>query len=105
MENLGGARSAEYTEAITTGATGTSVVVHPINNKSNVISCTMVAGANTGKFQVTTSPVSSISAGTATWQDWPLGTVTGTITDVVMGPVTGLRGVSVAGAVNIEIVL
>jgi hypothetical protein len=57
----------------------------------------------TPKFQFTTSSDSKVIAGTAVWQDWDLGTQTGTVTDYIGCAVTGVRGVSAAGEVSIEI--
>jgi hypothetical protein len=104
MENLGGSRSAEYVETIADGETGESVYVHPINNNSGLISCTLISNGNTGKIQTSTSTLSAITAGSATWVDWSEGDVTTTTIDVISGPVTGIRGVSVSGEISIEIV-
>ena len=100
-----GVRSAEYTEDIANGENGESIYVHPINSPSNSITCTVIPGGNTGKIQTTTSPKANIEAGTATWSDWAEGDVTTTTSDVIEGPVTGIRGVSVSGAITIEIVI
>lgn len=93
-----------YEETITTGATGDDVKIPalPLGEK---ITCTLVAGANTGKFQVTTSTDAKVAAGTATWQDWAKGVQTGTVSDVLAGPVTGIRGVSASGEISVEILV
>jgi len=93
-----------YTAAIGTGATGNDVIIPPLDINRN-ITCTLIAGASTGKFQITTSSDAAVTAGTATWQDWALGTQTGTVSDAIVSPVTAIRGVSVAGAITIEIVI
>jgi len=93
----------EYTEIIPDGVTGNTVKLQPVIKKDN-ITCTCIAGAGTGKFQFTTSTDASVSAGTCIWIDWPKGAVTGTNYDVITGPVTAVRGVSVSGEINIEIV-
>jgi len=105
MKNLSGVRSAEYTKEIADGENGEAVYVHPHNAAMGGITCTVIPNGNTGKFQTTTSPRASIEAGTATWSDWPDGEVTETTSDVITGPVTGIRGVSVSGAIDIEIVI
>jgi hypothetical protein len=69
---------------------------------------TVIGGTTGGKAQVTTSPKANIDAGTETWQDWPRGTVTGTYSDVLVGPVTALRFVSSTGAtaaISCEVVI
>jgi len=105
MKDLSGVRSAEYTEAIADGENGEAVYVHPHNSNSGGITCTVIPNGNTGKIQTTTSPKASIVAGTATWSDWAEGDVTTTTSDVITGPVTGIRGASVSGAITIEIVI
>ena len=105
MESLAGARSAEYTEAIADGENGESVYVHPVNSPTGEITCTVIPGGNSGKIQTTTSPMAAIAAGTAIWIDWAEGDVTATTSDIISGPVTGVRGVSVSGGIAIEIVI
>jgi hypothetical protein len=92
-----------YTETITDGETGDTVRIPPMPPNSK-ITCTIIAGANTGKFQSTTSPDADIIADTATWVDWPAGVKTGTYEDALISPVTAIRGVSVSGEIVIEIV-
>jgi uncharacterized protein YcfJ len=96
-------RGFHYAETIATTETGETVKIPTIQMWRN-ITVTLVAGANTGKIQTTTSSDAAVAAGTATWADWDLGTQTGTVSDVITGPVTGIRGVSVSGEVKIEIV-
>ena len=91
----------EYTEVIGDGNNGETILIPP--GKDN-ITCTIIAGANSGKFQFTTSSDSAVLAGTATWVDWYKGEVTGTDYDVLNGPVTALSGVSTSGAITIEVV-
>lgn len=92
----------EYTETIADGENGDTVLIPPGAYRD--LTCRIIAGANTGKFQFTTSGDASVLAGTCTWSDWPKGTVTGTDYDIIEGPITGLRGVSVSGEITIEIV-
>jgi len=91
----------EYTEVIGDGNNGETILIPP--GKDNV-TCTIIAGANSGKFQFTTSTDAKVLDGTATWIDWSKGEVTGTDYDVLNGPVTALRGVSTSGAITIEVV-
>jgi len=101
MINISGKRGYAYQETIADGDNGESVVVHP--TPVTGLTCTLIAGSNDGKIQFTTSPIANIEAGTATWQDWD-GVTTGNGTDVLVGPVTAVRGVSTSGEVTVEFV-
>jgi len=103
-ERAGIARGYYYTETIATGTTGRNVKIPPLGLDGAKITCTIIAGANTGSFEFTTSSDAEVLADTATWIAWPKGTVTGTDYDALTSQVTGLRGVSDAGEVVIEIV-
>lgn len=59
--------------------------------------------ATSGKVQYTTSPYLDIVDGSAVWVDWNLGTVTEDTSSGSPGPVTGVRGVSVVGAITLEL--
>ncbi|MCD6321850.1 MAG: hypothetical protein J7L77_02375 [Clostridiales bacterium] len=111
MENRNSYVSGRYIpgwhhkEIITNGATGNDVIIPPLPAGKNV-TCTLIAeGTSTGKFQTTTSSDEDVKAGTATWQDWAKGDSAGTVTDVIVGQVIGVRGVSVSGEVKIEIII
>ena len=93
-----------YTAVIATGATGDNLKI-PVLDAVTMITCTLIAGANTGRFEATTSSDAAVAAGTATWFPWSLGTQTGTVADAITSPVTGIRGVSVAGEITIEVVI
>jgi hypothetical protein len=92
----------EYSETIADDTNG-DTILFPKLSESRIVTCNMIAGTNTGKFQYTVSSDAKVAAGTCTWIDWPKGTVTGTHTDALLAPITGLRGVSVSGEVNIEV--
>ncbi len=91
----------EHQETIATGVTGEWVRVPPMGAEGGVVACSMVAGANTGKVQFTTSPDAAVAAGTANAQDWALGVVTGTDSSAIE-QCTAVRGVSDAGQVVFE---
>lgn len=93
-----------HQEDIADGTTGNDVHVLPIGRGGAQITCLIQAGAGTGKVQFTTSPDADVVAGTATWHDWPKGVITGTEWDTVTSAITGLRGVSVSGAITFEII-
>ena len=93
-----------YAETIATGATGDDVVIPPLA-PGKEITCTIVAGSNTGYFEFTTDSDAAVATGTATWATWAEGTSTGTVSDVIGGTVTGLRGVSVSGEIRITIAI
>ncbi len=91
----------EHQETILTGVTGEWVRVMPMGGNGGTIQCSMIAGANTGKIQFTTSPDAEVEAGTANEQDWNYGVVTGSESDS-LEQVTAVRGVSDAGTVVFE---
>ncbi len=91
----------EHQETILTGVTGEWVRVQPMGGNGGTIQCSMIAGANTGKIQFTTSPDAEVVAGTANAQDWNYGVVTGSEADS-LEQVTAVRGVSDAGTVVFE---
>ena len=91
-----------FRETLADGVTGETLVVRPMTNQKN-ITIRMIAGANSGKVQYTLSPDDLLLAGTAVWSDWEKGAVSGTEVDVAVGPITGLRGVSVSGEIDWEV--
>lgn len=50
------------------------------------------SNGGTAKIQYTLSSAAAVMAGTATWRDWPLGTVSAFAVDLLLGPVTAIRG-------------
>lgn len=92
----------DYGEVIADGENGNSILIP--NDLVGNLTCTVIAGSNTGKVQFSTSREESVLGGSAVWQDWPQGNVTGTTYDVLVGPVTSIRGVSVSGEITIEVV-
>lgn len=93
-----------YSATIADGKTGDDVHIYAMGLDGSRVTCTMIAGGNTGSFQYTTSSDARVIAGTAVWQTWPEGVVTGTQSDALTSQVTGLRGVSASGEIKIEIV-
>jgi len=93
-----------YSETVGDGLTSNALVIPPLEVGSKPVTVTMINGANTGKMQFTTSSDILIAADTAIWQDWPLGAITGTDSDALIGSVTALRGVSASGEVKYEVV-
>jgi len=102
--NLGGVKGIQHSETIATGTNGNSIIVSPIGNQSGYVGVKVIPSGNTGKIQSTMSSLAKINAGTAIWTDWAEGNVTATTEDAVTG-ITGLRGVSVSGAIDIEVVI
>lgn len=82
-----------------------TIILFPNKKVVNGVTCTLIAGINTGKFQYTTSTIAEINAGTATYQDWALGENSGTVSDAIISPVTALKAVSVTGEIKIEVVI
>lgn len=95
-------QSYEYAETIATGETGDVVIIPGLPAGKN-ITVTLIAGANSGKIQYTTSMDSAVLAGTAVWQDWDNGVSSGSLTDVFVSVVSAIRGVSTSGEIKIEI--
>jgi len=93
----------EYQEVIADGSTGADIRIFPLGQAGGRVTCRIMAGGGTGKFQFTASPQADVAAGIATWTDWPKGNVSGTDYDTLNGPVTGLRGVSITGEITIEV--
>jgi len=95
----------EYSAQILDGVTGPSIIVPPTGSEGARVTCTIIPGASTGKFQFTTSPDADVLADTAIWQDWPNGNTTSTFSDSLLAPVTAVRGVSVSGNIDIEVLV
>ena len=95
----------EYAETIADGEDGDTIQIFPMGPGLAKVTCRIITGSNTGKFQFTTSLDADVLAGTAVWSDWAKGDITGTDWDVLLSQVTGLRGVSVSGEVKIEVIL
>jgi hypothetical protein len=98
---LAGLPGFSYKEVIADGADGESLIVNPLHGKP--LTCTLIAGDSTGKIQFTTSPIEDVRDETCVWQDWP-GASTGTVSDVLLGAVTAVRGVSISGEISVELV-
>ena len=92
----------DYSETISDGENGNSILIP--NDLVGSLTCTVIAGSNTGKVQFSTSREIDVLNDNATWQDWPQGTVTGTTYDVLVGPVSSIRGVSVSGEITLEVI-
>ena len=95
--------SGKNFEGTVSSGNGDAVVIPFLGTEGGAVSCTLITSGNTGKFQATTSPLSRVTAGTANWVDWDVGDVTATTMQVLRGPATAVRAVSVAGAVAYEV--
>jgi len=100
---LGRKPGYHHTEQLADGITGDPVVVPPLNGQP--VTCTIRITGVSGKVQFTTSTDAAVAAGTAVWQDWPEGTVTTNTSDTLLGPVTAVRGVSVSGVIDFDVVV
>ena len=103
MISISGVKGYEYSEDIADGENGGAVIVKPIGNVSGNIGAAVLPGGNTGKFQYTFSSTEKVEAGTANWIDWDNGDVTSNTGATFTAPVTAVRGVSVSGAITIEV--
>lgn len=93
-----------HKETVAGGATSDSLVVPPLPG-SEKVTITVIPGANSGLVEFTTSPDSEITAATATWHEWPSGTVTQNTIDYIDSPITGLRFSATGGDVDFEVVI
>ncbi len=92
-----------YAEEMSSGTNSDPIAIPPIPQGMPVSVTFVVATTGEGKIQYTTSDDSLLDS-TAVWQDWAEGSCTETTSDVLAGPVTGLRLVRTSGTVGIEIV-
>ncbi len=92
-----------YEDTLANGVTGETIPIESLNGGQ--VTGTVIAGAGTGKLQFTTSLPSKVALGTEVWQDWAAGEVTGTVSEAIYGPISGVRGVSVSGEVTIEVMV
>ncbi len=92
-----------HTEELLDGVTGDPVVIPPLNGQP-VTAAVIITGVS-GKIQFTLSSDAAVAAGSATWFDWEPGTVTVNTVDGLLVGVTAVRGVSVSGVIDIELVL
>ena len=94
-----------HSETIGDGEDGNTIRIFPTQPDGGVVSCGVIAGSNVGKMQFTLSSDNDVITDNAVWSDWPKGNVTGSEYDALVGPVTGLRGVSITGQIKIEVVV
>jgi hypothetical protein len=87
---------------LTSGETSDTLVIRHTENTLSMAIHPNPTGA--GKFQFTLSSIEKIKADTALWVDWSKGNVNVTTTDILMGPVTGIRVVCSSGDVIAEVV-
>ena len=93
-----------HEETIPDGVTGDWIIIPAMVMNCGTIQCFISTGAGSGKFQFTGSGKEKIMAGTAYARDWPLGNVTGDDEDSV-AQVMAIRGVSISGDIDIEVVI
>lgn len=94
-----------FSYSATIGAAETEILPIPPLDSGAQISVTAIPGANTALVQHTTSSDVSVAAETATWVDWPSGSVTVTTSDVVDSPITGLKFTATGGDCTFEVVI
>ena len=105
MINLSGVKGYVHKETIADGNNGETIFFHPLGNKTGYVGCTIISSGSTGKFEYSTSPIEDHEDGTETWIGaWPKGEVTTTSSDAI-GDCTAVRGVSISGEINIEVVI
>jgi len=76
-----------------------------ITNGITAMTCAIIPGVGgAGHIEYSISPPDQILDDTAWWWCWPAGTVSEPFCDLLQGPVTAIRAVSIAGSVSFEIV-
>lgn len=93
----------EYKEVIASGQPGNDVHIFPMGLDGSAITCTIIAGAGSGRFEYSPSLDSEIIAETAEWIPWDPGDVTGSQSFGVYTQIKGIRGVSVSGEIKIYV--
>ena len=90
---------------VTTPATETSPAI-PVRRWPITVTVSAEAAIGAAKAQYTTSLPSKVTAGTASWLDWPSGAVAAGTSkrEIFAGPVTGVRCVSTTGIAIMEVV-
>lgn len=94
-----------YTETVANGMTSDPVKIHLSGKRPYNITLAIIAGSGTGKIQYTLDDDNAIDADTAVWFDWDKGEITGTETDVIIAPVSAIRGVSVSGVITFKLLI
>lgn len=107
MIDLSKKRQYAYSEVIPSGQNGQTIQLFPRYKSWKPIRTTLHAGSNTGKFQASTSwDNETYSLPTVIkWFDVPLESNTGTVPDAIVDPITALRGASISGEIEIEVVI
>lgn len=91
----------EFTEDVADGAESTVLLIRP----KDLPTVRLLGVSGTGRaVQYTTSPEAEVRDGTADWDDWPDGVVTGDLTTRVLGAITALRLSPTGGAGTWEVV-
>jgi hypothetical protein len=102
----------EYHEDVDSGESSDAIYMEPLGGDGGRITLSLRAGANTGKIQFTTVDSAKVIANTVAsgdWTDWSTytdeGLSTGTLHETIISPITGVRCVSISGAVSFDIVI
>ena len=81
-----------HEETLAASATGDPVVIPPLLAGQR-ISVRTIAGTGDAKVQSTISSDAKVVAGTAVWDDWPIGAKIGTNSANLDAPISALRAV------------
>jgi len=96
------ARVPSFEGEFTVDGTTSDYLIIPAFPGRNIAVC-VIPGANSGKVQYTISTLTKVAAGTATWHDWPQGSVFSNTVDHLKAPVTAIRFVASGGEVTFEV--
>lgn len=105
VQRVGRFNGWEYSEELAAGTESEAIKIPPLDQGAYVAASLIVATTGVGKIQFTTSPDDEVANDSPVWQDWPLGEVSITSSDTLVGPVTALRLARTSGTVGIEIVI
>lgn len=86
-------------QTIPAGENGEPVLI--THERMTVVCRPSMAGS--GKIQFSVSPPAVVNAETAIWMDWSRGVVSSAAADIAEGPITAIRGVSVSGVLEVEV--
>lgn len=94
-----------HSESIADGAEGEAIIVKHGRNEGDKVGVAVITSGNTGKIQYTFSSMEKIEDDIANWIDWDDGEVASNAGTAFTAPVTAIRGVSVSGAITIEVAI
>jgi hypothetical protein len=96
-----GAGRVNTATTVTAGSTSDPIWLWNISPPITVTA--IPGGGGTLNVQYTTSPADVVESGSATWLDWAGGAVAVAASDILLGPVTAIRGVAATADATLEV--